>query len=1288
MADSKQRNQVVAEVREIKPFPAKELANFLYHDQLAMRLAALELLEEQAGTDFDFDPWKAPDTPDNIKAFERWLEWSTDIQGFFDDGKQLLSEKQRMAYLSDLLSGDFNRAARATQMLEYDGMASVGFLEEYLVEHPTISPAGHSSIRCAQYQITLSTAFGDGAATIARHLAFGNRDQMLTALGKLKSSGLLALPVINEFLDHSDPLVRETAIEAMLSSGGHKALPTVEPILAKETDPNVIHGALRQIKKLKGEESLKIALGFLDEDNEDLKISAIQACELLMKSGGMHSSQSNHGKVNDLAEEGIIAALSDKRWRVRAAALECVAKREIKAAGDECVRLLEDPDDFVTHKAITAIKALRLTEGSDKLRGIFMENPDQAGLALGGYAALGKKPDAEMLSKLSEYPPDVRMTVVQVAANESGLDELLLVLARDEDLDVACAALREVVSDSDALERADIMGLVTAALNSGTPQKQAAVIDQIRLPQSKAGLDQELGVKVESLVGEASNEQLDQIYVSLLEAAQLSAKTNPGADLIVGSHKDLIEAITRIAESDDKNWFDAALALSRSNYKQGHRILLERYDQLTTGQRASTVRNLYEPKTRESLDLLSRLIREPIDEIRNNAVESCFSAQGTDAFIAMALGALSEPDSKLKPHDYYSYRLESAISNNNSSSKAIRQWARESFADEALPDAQRILALIILRQNTTRSDHEAMAEVGRSAANKWVRRATWHALGKASGDLGEHLEAIAGDSSPYVRQVIPALYSKIDLGWIHHFDDIHQRRDSSWSHRDNRAYLNEKLKQILEKQANHDPSPLVRYHALVALLSHGVDIDVASLAKLLRDRPESERASYRIADWMKDNLTRIGPGLAPLAAALKPTEVSPEDMALIVSRTNPSQEKDDLTSFAALAERAQQSSSAPQQVDAGPTGNEGDPATRESLLVVYFFKPGCNECEEAQRMLEVMRRDFALLEVQKHNINETDSTLLNQALCSRYNVPPTDHNIAPAIFTQAGYLIRDDIKAPSIAELLSDTMAMGQDDSWASIDEPEIEEAKKTIETRYKSLTLPIVIIAGLIDGINPCAFATIIFFLSYLQIARRSRLEMLQVGIAFILAVFIAYFCAGLFLHKVLEKVTDQIAGIKTYLDWVFAGLALIAAGLSFRDAARAKQGKLSEMTLTLPESLKGRIRSVIRISSKSRHYVITAFVAGIVISFLELACTGQVYAPIIYSIQQGKLDAVAWLAAYNLAFILPLVIIFVMAITGMSNQRLIEFQQRHTFGVKIGLGLVFVLLAALILFGTRLLH
>ena len=113
-----------------------------------------------------------------------------------------------------------------------------------------------------------------------------------------------------------------------------------------------------------------------------------------------------------------------------------------------------------------------------------------------------------------------------------------------------------------------------------------------------------------------------------------------------------------------------------------------------------------------------------------------------------------------------------------------------------------------------------------------------------------------------------------------------------------------------------------------------------------------------------------------------------------------------------------------------------------------------------------------------------------------------------------------------------------------------------------------------------------------------------------------------------------------------------------------------------------------MIRTGVRARRLVIAAFLTGIAISFLELACTGQVYAPIIYQIQQGKLDAVAMLVLYNLAFVAPLIAIFLLAYGGLRSEALIALQKKHTFTVKIALGLLFVLLAAFILFGERLLH
>jgi cytochrome c biogenesis protein CcdA len=197
----------------------------------------------------------------------------------------------------------------------------------------------------------------------------------------------------------------------------------------------------------------------------------------------------------------------------------------------------------------------------------------------------------------------------------------------------------------------------------------------------------------------------------------------------------------------------------------------------------------------------------------------------------------------------------------------------------------------------------------------------------------------------------------------------------------------------------------------------------------------------------------------------------------------------------------------------------------------------------------------------------------------------------------------------------------------------------------------------------------------------------MLMVGIAFISAVFLAYLAAGLVLYQVLDALNERFAGIQRWLNLGFGLLALVAAWLSLRDAFRARAGRLDEMTLQLPGLLKDRIRSVIRTGARARNFVIAAFISGLVISLLELACTGQVYAPIIYQIQHGRLDAVLWLVIYNLAFITPLIVIFLLAYGGLRSETLINFQKRHTFAVKLALALLFLGLALFIFLGPRLL-
>ena len=52
---------------------------------------------------------------------------------------------------------------------------------------------------------------------------------------------------------------------------------------------------------------------------------------------------------------------------------------------------------------------------------------------------------------------------------------------------------------------------------------------------------------------------------------------------------------------------------------------------------------------------------------------------------------------------------------------------------------------------------------------------------------------------------------------------------------------------------------------------------------------------------------------------------------------------------------------------------------------------------------------------------------------------------------------------------------------------------------------------AGLLDGLNPCAFATIVFMVNLLLLLGHSRRRILEVGLTYSAAVFVTYLLIGL---------------------------------------------------------------------------------------------------------------------------------------------------------------------------------
>ncbi len=143
---------------------------------------------------------------------------------------------------------------------------------------------------------------------------------------------------------------------------------------------------------------------------------------------------------------------------------------------------------------------------------------------------------------------------------------------------------------------------------------------------------------------------------------------------------------------------------------------------------------------------------------------------------------------------------------------------------------------------------------------------------------------------------------------------------------------------------------------------------------------------------------------------------------------------------------------------------------------------------------------------------------------------------------------------------------------------------------------------------------------------------------------------------------------------------ICLFLAILSIRDYFKTRHGNLDDMALKLPEPLRKRINTAVREGRKSSSYYLSAFFTGLVISILELACTGQIYLPVIISMStlpELRTQAVLFLILYNLMFIVPLIIVFVLAYYGTTSKQFTAFLKKNAAAVKIGMALVFITLA-----------
>ncbi len=215
-------------------------------------------------------------------------------------------------------------------------------------------------------------------------------------------------------------------------------------------------------------------------------------------------------------------------------------------------------------------------------------------------------------------------------------------------------------------------------------------------------------------------------------------------------------------------------------------------------------------------------------------------------------------------------------------------------------------------------------------------------------------------------------------------------------------------------------------------------------------------------------------------------------------------------------------------------------------------------------------------------------------------------------------------------------------------------------------ITLPTVIVAGAVDGINPCAFTVLLLFITALlttfqggdQEVGRLRARMLGMGGIYIAAVFLTYLGLGVGLLKSLDFFTRQHIPAR-----VGALLAVLFGLWMVKDFFLPDWG----IRLQAP----GRIGQIARQSAK-KATIPALITGGFLIGLCTVPCSGAVYLGVLslLALQPTALLGYSYLVLYNVVFILPLVIILIAASARPTLNRLAHWNLHHKEWVRLVLG------------------
>lgn len=216
---------------------------------------------------------------------------------------------------------------------------------------------------------------------------------------------------------------------------------------------------------------------------------------------------------------------------------------------------------------------------------------------------------------------------------------------------------------------------------------------------------------------------------------------------------------------------------------------------------------------------------------------------------------------------------------------------------------------------------------------------------------------------------------------------------------------------------------------------------------------------------------------------------------------------------------------------------------------------------------------------------------------------------------------------------------------------------------------LPLIVTSAILDSVNPCAFSVLLLTIAFLFSIGQLRSRILTLGVSYIAGLFVIYLLIGLGILGTLHLFSTPHFMAR------IGAILLIVLGLI---------NVVNEFFPNFPVKLKipnvAHRRMAVLMDQASMP---TSFLLGGLVGICEFPCTGGPYLTALGLLHDKAtyLMGFGYLLVYNLIFILPLVVILLLASDKGLLKRVDEWQKSERGVMRLGGGIAMIALGAIIL-------